>query len=194
MKGKMTVLLGLFSLLAGLLWYVDVLQESNHAARQVQKLVPQVQQIISQQSVAQVSAEEPTTPKVMTEKVVDGIGYVGVLEIPELSLELPIISSWSVEYGKIAPCRYSGSVFQDDLIICAHNYDSHFGKLNQLSVGDTVEFTDMDGNSLYYQVQEFLTLEGTDVEEIREGNWDLTLFTCTAGGKKRYVVRCSKTS
>lgn len=195
MKGKISVLIGLMLMLVGLIWHAVTLREANRAAIEVQVLVPQVQQVISEQAPV---ATEPEAYKeqrdTMTETVIDGIGYVGVLKIPVLNLELPVISSWSDENGKIAPCRYSGTVFQNDLVLCAHNYRGHFGRLNQLKTGDRVEFHDMDGNAFSYQVQELQTLDGTDVDRIREGDWDLTLFTCTSGGKKRYIVRCVKES
>ena len=35
-------------------------------------------------------------------------------------------------------------------------------------------------------------LEAGDVEEMTAGKWNLTLFTCTYGGKKRLAVRCGK--
>jgi len=117
---------------------------------------------------------------------------VGVLELPALSLKLPVLSSWSAENGKVAPCRYSGSVYQGDLIICAHNYSSHFGNLDRLETGDSVTFTDMDGNLYSYRVAQSQVLEGTDVDVIRDGDWDLTLFTCTPGGKNRYCLRCTR--
>lgn len=195
MKGKIIVLVGLVLILAGLLWHAALIQESTHAANEVQKLVPQLQKLISEQSLKEKKPEEPTlAPQVMKETIVDGTPYVGVLEIPILRLELPVISFWSGENGKIAPCRYSGSVYLDDMILCAHNYNSHFGELNQLNVGDPVQFTDIDGNVFSYLMQEAMTLESTDVEKIRDGDWDLILFTCTPGGKMRYVVTCIKTS
>ena len=30
----------------------------------------------------------------------------------------------------------------------------------------------------------------TSVQEMTDGDWDLTLFTCTVGGKSRVTVRC----
>lgn len=30
------------------------------------------------------------------------------------------------------------------------------------------------------------------VEQIKEGGWDLTLFTCTIGGTQRITVRCER--
>ena len=90
---------------------------------------------------------------------------------------------------KVAPCRYSGSLYQDNLIICAHNYASHFGKLKNLQLGDTVLFTDMDENVVTFQMVERETLAPTDVEGMKSGDWDLTLFTCTVGGQTRVTIR-----
>ena len=54
-------------------------------------------------------------------------------------------------------------------------------------------FTDVEVNRYEYGVEEVLTLEGTAVEEMEAGDWDLTLFTCTIGGRLRVTVRCSRT-
>ena len=195
MKSKITVLLGLIFILAGLIWYAATLRESACAEAMAQEIVPQLQQTVLQQQISE-TEPEPTQllPEHMTEVFIDGIGYVGVLRISVLDLELPVISFWSAEHAKIAPCRYSGTVYQDDLILCAHNYDGHFGKLQDLENGDVVTFTDADGCDYSYQVQETQVLEGTDVEKIHAGDWDLTLFTCTPGGKMRYCVRCLRSA
>lgn len=37
------------------------------------------------------------------------------------------------------------------------------------------------------------TLPETAVEEMRAGEWDLTLFTCTYDGRARVTVRCIRT-
>lgn len=120
---------------------------------------------------------------------IDGIDYIGVLRIPTLELELPIISEWSYQKLKIAPCRYSGSAYQDDLIIAAHNYNSHFGNLKNLREGDTATLTDMDGNVFTYEMAELEILQPTDIEGMDSGEWDLTLFTCTIGGSSRVTAR-----
>ena len=123
---------------------------------------------------------------------VDGRGYVGMVSIPVLGLELPVINEWSYPALKIAPCRYVGSAYSDDMIIMAHNYRSHFGRLKELRPDDQVIFTDMDGNVFIYLVAELETLERTAVEDMEAGDWDLTLFTCTYGGRSRVTVRCIK--
>lgn len=53
----------------------------------------------------------------------------------------------------------------DTLILCDHNYRSHFGKLKKLREGDEVSFTDMDGNVFLYEVALAETLMPTAIEE-----------------------------
>ena len=124
----------------------------------------------------------------------DGNDYIGRVDVPSLGLSLPVISEWSYPRLKIAPCRYTGSAYLDNLIIAAHNYSSHFGNLNRLNTGDTVTFTDVDGNQFTYAVSLIEDLPGTAIEEMQAGEWDLTLFTCTLGGRSRVTVRCERTA
>ena len=125
----------------------------------------------------------------MPVETINGIDYIGVLQIPLLELELPIASEWNYPNLKTAPCRYSGSAYLNNMIICAHNYSSHFGKLKNLSEGDVATFTDMAGNVFIYKMVERETLNPSDIEEMEDGDWDLTLFTCTVGGKTRVTIR-----
>ena len=126
----------------------------------------------------------------MAVKIVNGRPYIGVLSIPVLGLELPVIQEWNYPDLRIAPCRYVGSVYTDNLVIAAHNYISHFGNLKHLQPGDPIIFTDMEGNKFHYEVDLLETLEPTAVEEMTSGDWELSLFTCTIGGKLRVTVRC----
>ena len=125
----------------------------------------------------------------MPVETINGMDYIGVLQIPSLELELPIASEWNYPNLKAAPCRYSGSAYLNNMIICAHNYSSHFGKLKNLSEEDVATFTDMAGNVFIYKMVERETLNPTDIEEMEDGDWDLTLFTCTVGGKTRVTIR-----
>ncbi len=120
----------------------------------------------------------------------DGEDYIGVLSIPTLDLELPVLSQWSYPRLKLAPCRFEGSAYLGDLIIAGHNYRGHFGGLKNLRAGDEVSFTDAEGNAFSYRVAELELLGGNDLERLESGTWDLTLFTCTTGGKTRVAVRC----
>ena len=122
----------------------------------------------------------------------DGFNYIGVLAIPSLGIELPVFDEWNYANLKIAPCRFEGTPYKDKFIICAHNYDRHFGQIKNLRYGDEISFTDMDGNIFTYEVSEIEVLEPTAQEQMREGEWDMTLFTCTLGGASRVTVRCTR--
>lgn len=123
---------------------------------------------------------------------VDGREYVGTLEMPTIHRKLPVLNSWDDELLQIAPCRYLGSAYTGDLILMAHNYDSHFGKIKNLQTGDPVIFQDVEGNQFFYEVISMETLKPTDTRQMEEGDWDLTLYTCTIGGKMRVTVRCAE--
>lgn len=133
---------------------------------------------------------DPTMEMPVTE--IDGHSYIGTLEIPVLELSLPVMDAWSYPNLKLSPCRYKGSAYLDDLIVAGHNYKTHFGHLYQLRAGDEVLFTDADGNLFSYTVAEVTKLGPRAVEEMETGDWDLTLFTCTVGGKARVTVRCTR--
>ena len=132
----------------------------------------------------------PEASRTMSTVEIDGMICVGAVQIPTLELQLPVIRDWNYDNLKKAPCLYYGSVYSGDMVICAHNYNSHFGRLKDLKVGDEVDFYTADGELFRYAVGEIETLTPTDVEYMTEGEWPLTLFTCTWGGQSRITVRC----
>ena len=120
---------------------------------------------------------------------IDGYDYIGSIEIPTLSLELPIMNDWSYNKMKMAPCRYYGSVFTNDLVICAHAYDSLFGNLKNLKQGDKLILTDINSNKYIYEVEVIEILTPYDIDEMIESEFDLTLYTCTYDNQNRVTVR-----
>ena len=125
-----------------------------------------------------------------TLKSLGDVACIGILEIPALNLELPVISSWSYSSLRLAPCRYSGSAYKGNLVIAAHNYQSHFGGLRTLPEGSEVFFTDAVGNRFSYYVAVTEALTPWSVDDMTSGEWPLTLFTCTLDSQNRVTVRC----
>lgn len=120
----------------------------------------------------------------------DGRSYMGLITLPTLGLQLPVQEEWSYPNLRVSPCRMAGSPATGDLVILAHNYRTHFGSLNRLEEGDEVSVTLTDGTTYVYQVNAKEVVPPTAVESVTSGEWPLTLFTCTLGGKTRLVVRC----
>ena len=123
---------------------------------------------------------------------VDGEEYLGYLTVPDLGLSLPVMEDWSYPKLRRSPCRYSGTIADGGLVIAAHNYKRHFYGISSLKTGDSVMLTDASGNVHQYQVVRTELLDPEDVSEMKDPAWDLTLFTCTYGGKQRITVRCMK--
>ncbi len=121
---------------------------------------------------------------------IDGAEYVGTLSIPALGLELPVISQWSYPSLQTAPCRYSGDIYQEDLVLCGHSYNTHFGRLSALVPGDKVIFTCMDGAVHTFEVALSEILSPREVEAMTAGEFPLTLFTCTLDSQSRVTIRC----
>lgn len=126
----------------------------------------------------------------MTVRMIDQVDYIGIIEIPSLSLKLPVIHDWDDAKLKIAPCRYVGSAYDGTLIISGHSYKKHFRYIRNLPVGSTVIFTDFEGTRFVYEVTAYEVIGGTDVENMLAGEWDMSLFTCTYNGSARHTVRC----
>ena len=144
-------------------------------------------------------AEEPSledsaaaAPKEMLTAKVDGYDCIGVLSIPVLELELPVLTPWSYAKLKVAPCLYYGNCYEPDFVIAAHNYQSHFGRLSQMQAGDIILFTDIEGNVHYYEVVLLETLPANATKEMITSGFDLSLYTCTTGGAGRVTLRCSR--
>ena len=121
-----------------------------------------------------------------------GNAYVGVVEIPSLSVSLPVLAEWSYSNLKISPCRYAGTPYNGDLVVCAHIYRSHFNGLRWVDMGADVYFTTMDGETFHYVIVSRETLDPNETERLitTNGEWQLTLFTCFVGGATRCVIRC----
>ena len=130
-------------------------------------------------------------PKEMLATHVDGYDCIGVLSIPVLELELPVLTDWSYAKLKIAPCHYFGSYYEKDFVIAAHNYQSHFGRLSELQPKDLILFTDISGTVYCYEVVLLETLPANATEEMITSGFDLSLYTCTPGGASRVTVRCN---
>lgn len=189
--GTACMILGAALLVAALSLFVWNRYEDNQAGNSIDEILPRLEEQIGTDGKDDTPDINPYDTE-MTEVEIDGYLYIGYVSIPSLGLELPVMSDWSYPQLKIAPCRYYGSTKTDDLVIAAHNYTRHFGPIKNLSPGDNVYFTDMDGVTIAYEVVEVDTLNPTAVEEMTSSGYDLTLFTCTYGGQSRVTVRCNR--
>lgn len=193
-KGNLFIGLGLLFLIAALLLTGYNIYDGKRASEASQEILAELEVQIP---------DEPETsiPNTIEERQMPAIQigeyrYIGTLEIPALELALPIMEDWDDERLRISPCRYAGSVYQDNMVLAGHNYNKHFRRVKNLPMGSEILFTDVEGNEYLYELAWIETLQPTQLEEMTyqssdpATDWDLTLFTCTTGGASRVTMRC----
>ena len=201
--GILLLTLGAVLILSALLLFRHNSLEDERAGLEAEAMLIDVRAAISERA-EQAPAPTPTPPESaagapaetpvpeLTVVEIDGQEYVGYLSIPALEIDLPVMSGWDYDKLKLAPCRQFGSTRTDDLVIAAHNYKRHFGGLSSPSAGDTVTFTDMDGEVSTYAVAKVETLDPKAVEAVQNSGYDLVLYTCTYGGASRVTAFCNR--
>lgn len=183
-SGVILISLGAVLILAALLLFLYNRSEDRRAGQEAESLLEDVRSTMAANA-------DPEPQEEPAEEIT--YDYAGVIAIPDLSLELPVIDQWNYARLKVAPCRQSGAAADGDLVIAAHNYKSHFGYLDRLQPGASVIFTDMEGTVYRYAVEEIRQLEPEDVEDVSSvfsSEYPLVLYTCTPGGKARVAVFC----
>lgn len=188
-------------ILAGGILFAHNLNESNRAydlgVEQVAKVKEEIEERVSEQSadesgkkLIEVVDATPEELKQLSVVIIDGYPYCGYLSIPAIGLEMPVTDGATEENMKYSISRYYGDPYQKNMIIAGHNYRAAFLNLRELEAGDEIFFTDMNGEVFRYEVLEKIVVPGSGASEMKQGEWDLTLFTCTYGGADRYTVRC----
>ena len=198
--GVICVFLGAVCLLSSVGFVAYNRWEDKNAEEISQDLLESVQSIIEEpqpeQPLPDGTVNLPNdTEKLPTEMAtvkVDGYDCIGILSVPVLDLELPVLTDWSYAKLKKAPCHYYGSYYEKNFVIAAHNYKSHFGRLSQLQAGDIVIFIDVHGADHYYEVALLETLPKEATLEMIASGFGLSLYTCTTGGASRVTVRCNE--
>ena len=205
--GAIFVALGAVLIASALLLFLHNKQEDTRAGQEAELLLTQLRSVMEStgaETVPEATAPESTQPSEeeteattgptepldpeMPRVWMNGIDYIGYLTIPDLELELPVIADWTYERLQTAPCRQFGSSRTDDLVIAAHNYESHFGTLKNLEIGAQITFTDMAGIVNRYTLVRLEKLDPTNIDAVQYSGNDLVLYTCTPGGALRVTA------
>lgn len=138
---------------------------------------------------------------IVQEYEINGINYevIAILNIPSLEIEYPVLSSTSKELLKVSLNKYWGPNPNrpGNLCILGHNYNDSrfFGKLNRIENGDIIQLTDMAGEMVEYSVYDTYIVDPDNTDctsQLTDGKTEITLITCTATGKQRFVVKATK--
>lgn len=121
---------------------------------------------------------------------------IGLIEIPTIKLNYPILSNMSDELLKISPCKFYGPNPNEagNLCIAGHNYDNYkfFSKIHKLKNGDTIKIHDVSGNIISYEVYENKEVNSDDISctnQNTNGKREITLVTCNNLNNNRVIIK-----
>lgn len=127
---------------------------------------------------------------------VDGYDVEGIIEIPKIDIKYPIVSTTSDEAMKVAITKFWGTNINDigNYTMAGHNYKNGtmFGKTKYLEVGDKIKMTDLNLNTVEYEIFKIYTIDPDDVtciESVEPNTREITLITCTNGHKNRLITK-----
>lgn len=152
----------------------------------------------------QETKQENTTKKVTkTYTASDGKKYdtIGIVSVPRLGIEYPILSTVSEKLLKVSVAKYWGGNPNEvgNLCITGHNYKNSkfFGNLVNIKNDDIIKITDLNGTTLDYKVYDTYIVEPENTactSQLTNGNIEVTLITCyyengIAHATKRFIVK-----
>lgn len=153
-------------------------------------------------SISDVDKEEATEKESVT---MNGYKVIGIIKIPKIGIEYPILdvntlnpddTKEPMKYGIV---KYWGGNVNDygNLSVAGHNYynGTMFGKTKKLEIGDIVELTDLNNNTIAYQIYDRLVINPNDVTILASNDKtirEVTLITCTNGNYNRLVLKAKE--
>ena len=199
--GSLFIALGLLLMAAAFGLVLHNRIEADEAGQNAERVLAELSDAMRERSESDTPSEDhlsaaveaDKTVPVMATEVIDGNRYIGVLEIPALGISLPVGENWTEELLQLSPCRYSGSYYTDDLVICGHNYERHFSPIKYIEPEELVYFVTVEGTRYSYYVVQRETVQPNEIDKMlgkEDVPWNLTLFTCNNGGESRCAVRC----
>ena len=129
------------------------------------------------------------------EPTFQGFTVIGTIEIPKINLSYPILkeASTSAIERSVAMLYGPGPNKPGNTYIIGHNYRNgqFFANNKNLSIGDKVYITDLNGQRLSYTIYdkfETTTEDTSFITRNTNGARELSLQTCTDDGKLRLII------
>ena len=106
----------------------------------------------------------------------EGSDVIGILEVPLLSVKLPVSATWDKIETNYIPSRLSGSIYDRSLIIGGTDAEGQLDFCSDICIGDTVVFTDASGARYEYTLERVNMMGSLDAQKEYSSGDDLTVF------------------
>lgn len=132
----------------------------------------------------------------IAEVEIEGYKVLGIIRIPKIELEYPILNKTTKESMKTSITKFWGPELNQtgNLTLAGHNNKdgTMFGKVKKLDVGDIIEIEDLYKHTVQYKIFEMYVIEPNDVscvESVDPNAKEVTLITCTNGNRNRLITK-----
>ncbi len=127
---------------------------------------------------------------------IDGYKVLGIIRIPKIDLEYPILNETNKTSMKKSITKFWGPNLNKvgNLTLAGHNNKdgTMFGKVKKLNIGDIIEIEDLYKNTVKYEIFDMYVIDPNDVscvESVDANTKEVTLITCTNGNKNRLITK-----
>ena len=179
------ILIGVCLLVVGIMillfwqWNIhSAMKKSESYVRTIRTLIPDSQGAVPE------NRNDNTMPILS----VDETDFVGILEMPQYESTLPVCAKW----GAVTkyPCQFRGSIYDGTMKIGATSQKGQYDFYREISVGDTVLFTDMEGNCYTYAVTQLRYEKHADSKTLNSEASSLTLFIKNEYDFEYLIISC----
>ena len=162
--------------------------------KEIIQVVAEVKQQFEQ--IENTTNENKQTEKKQVNVTYKGYNVVGMIKIPRINIEYPILDKTTDASMEVSITKFWGNNVNDigNFSMAGHNYldGTMFGKTKKLEIGDKIEMTDLTGTTIEYQIFDKYVIDPNDVECVKSvdpNTREITLITCTNRMKNRMIIK-----
>ena len=164
---------------------VQLIRKAQNTAA-IPAIVEKMEKILPDRSAGVIEKRADNTMPVAE---INGADFIGLLELPDRQIKLPVSARWSGSGSECTSARYSGSLYDGTLVIGGKYERGIFDFADQLDAGEEVRFTDMTGRVFRYSVSKISHSDHAGIDALTDSDCPLTLFV--KKGHTFLIIRCS---
>ncbi len=158
-----------------------------HGTQHSQRIVLQMNAILPERTVGVPGIYTDSRMPVLS---INDVDYVAMLDIPAFGVTLPVADQWDSKNLYCAPGRFSGSAYDQTLVIGGADSPGQFSFCDQIDNGAVITVTDMTGAQFSYTVSRVDRAKHAEPQWLMSADYGLTLFCRDAYSMEYIAVRC----